>query len=64
MSSNTDELASIPYEVINDKSLNTQDYLFKLIIIGDTGKYLIHAIYVTLYYNRCWKELSSLKSNG
>lgn len=38
MNSNIDELSSIPYEVINDKALNTQDYLFKLIIIGDTGK--------------------------
>jgi Ras-related protein Rab-2A len=27
----------MPYEVIADKSLNTQDHLFKLIIIGDTG---------------------------
>ena len=39
MKTNIDELASIPYEVIQDKALNTQDYLFKLIIIGDTGKY-------------------------
>ena len=37
----TDELASIPYEVINDKSLSTQDHLFKQIIIGDTGKFLL-----------------------
>ena len=27
----------MPFEVISDKALNTQDYLFKLIIIGDTG---------------------------
>ena len=26
-----------PYEVISDKTLSHQDYLFKLIIIGDTG---------------------------
>ena len=38
MNSNIDELSSIPYEIIHDKALNTQDYLFKLIIIGDTGK--------------------------
>lgn len=25
------------YEVIGDKALSTQDHLFKLIIIGDTG---------------------------
>jgi Ras-related protein Rab-2A len=30
-------IQKIPYEVITDKSLNTQDHLFKLIIIGDTG---------------------------
>ena len=40
MNNNIDELASIPYEVISDKALNTQDHLFKLIIIGDTGKCL------------------------
>ena len=34
----TDKLASIPYEVIHDKQLATQDHLYKLIIIGDTGK--------------------------
>ena len=28
---------STPYEVISDKTLSHQDYLFKLIIIGDTG---------------------------
>ena len=38
--SNIDELASIPYEIIQDKALSTQDFLFKLIIIGDTGKNL------------------------
>ena len=35
--SSTDELASIPYEVIHDKQLSTQDHLFKQVIIGDTG---------------------------
>ena len=34
----TDELSSIPYEVVRDKTLTTQDHLFKLIIIGDSGK--------------------------
>ena len=29
-----------PYEVIADKTLANQDHLFKLIIIGDTGKLL------------------------
>lgn len=33
----TDKLASIPYELIADKQLTTQDHLFKLVIIGDTG---------------------------
>jgi len=35
--SQLEEMNKIPYEVINDRSLNTQDHLFKLIIIGDTG---------------------------
>ena len=52
-SNNVDELVSIPYEVIHDKALATQDYLFKLIIIGDTGKssneFTINA--------RCWQKL-------
>ena len=26
-----------PFEVITDKAITTQDHLFKLIIIGDTG---------------------------
>ena len=38
MNSNVDELQAMPYEVIQDKALSTQDELFKLIIIGDTGK--------------------------
>lgn len=33
-----EELKNIPYDIINDKALTDQDYLFKLIIIGDTGK--------------------------
>ena len=33
-----DELATIPYEVIRDKSVNTQEHLYKLIIIGDSCK--------------------------
>ena len=32
-----DELMQMPFEVIGDKALSTQDHLFKLIIIGDTG---------------------------
>jgi Ras-related protein Rab-2A len=28
---------AMPFEVIGDKALTTQDHLFKLIIIGDTG---------------------------
>ena len=37
--STTDELATIPYEVIRDKTLNHSDHLYKLIIIGDSGKF-------------------------
>ena len=43
--SSTDELATIPYEVIRDKTLNTHDHLFKLIIIGDSCKLTINSIY-------------------
>jgi hypothetical protein len=35
---NIDEISSVPYDVIQDKALPTQDHLYKLIIIGDTGK--------------------------
>jgi GTPase SAR1 family protein len=31
------ELQQIPYQIITDRLFNKQDYLFKLIIIGDTG---------------------------
>ena len=27
----------MPFEVLADKAITTQDHLFKLIIIGDTG---------------------------
>ena len=37
METNSQDIISLPYEVITDKALNTQDHLFKLIIIGDTG---------------------------
>jgi hypothetical protein len=33
-----DDLQKQDYEVIADKTLSNQDHLFKLIIIGDTGK--------------------------
>mmetsp|Transcript_22239 Transcript_22239/g.29766 ORF Transcript_22239/g.29766 Transcript_22239/m.29766 type:complete len:148 (+) Transcript_22239:19-462(+) len=32
-----DQLATIPYEVIRDKTINSFDNLFKLIIIGDSS---------------------------
>ena len=38
MNANVENLQNMPYEVIQDKALATQDELFKLIIIGDTGK--------------------------
>ena len=37
MNANLEKLNAVPYTVVNDKTLNHQDYLFKLIIIGDTG---------------------------
>ena len=59
--SNIDELASIPYEIIQDKALSTQDFLFKLIIIGDTGKNLNSLLKP---HSRRWKKLSSLQGDG
>ena len=59
--SNIDELASIPYEIIQDKALSTQDFLFKLIIIGDTGKNLS---FLLKPLSRRWKKLSSLQGDG
>ncbi len=41
MNSNVEWLQTIPHSVVNDKALVHQDYLFKLIIIGDTGKPLL-----------------------
>jgi len=38
MNSEIETLKTTPYEVIADKTLSNQDHLFKLIIIGDTGK--------------------------
>ena len=35
--SQLEDIQKVAYEVITDKALNTQDHLFKLIIIGDTG---------------------------
>ncbi len=32
-----EKVQRMSYEVLNDRALTTQDYLFKLIIIGDTG---------------------------
>ena len=38
MNTNAEKLASQPYEVITDKAIQNADEMFKLIIIGDTGK--------------------------
>lgn len=35
--SQVDQIKQIPFEVLADKAIPTQDHLFKLIIIGDTG---------------------------
>ena len=35
--SQVEQIKQIPFEVLNDRALTTQDHLFKLIIIGDTG---------------------------
>ena len=32
-----EQIKQIPFEVLSDKAIPTQDHLFKLIIIGDTG---------------------------
>lgn len=49
-----DQLATIPYEVIRDKTLNTHDHLFKLIIIGDSCKYGCAILSLTF---RNWLQL-------
>ena len=38
MNPDLDQIGKLSYSVIRDKSLTHQDFLFKLIIIGDTGK--------------------------
>lgn len=35
--SQVEQIKAIPFEVLTDKALPTQDHLYKLIIIGDTG---------------------------
>ena len=35
--SQVEQIKQIPFEVLSDKAIPTQDHLFKLIIIGDTG---------------------------
>lgn len=35
--STLEQIKQIPFEVLTDRALPTQDHLFKLIIIGDTG---------------------------
>jgi hypothetical protein len=37
MNDNLEKLTALPYQIINDKALVYQDFLYKLIIIGDTG---------------------------
>jgi small GTP-binding protein len=34
---NVEQIGKMSHEVLNDRALTTQDHLFKLIIIGDTG---------------------------
>ena len=35
--SQVEQIKQIPFEVLADRTLPTQDHLFKLIVIGDTG---------------------------
>lgn len=39
MNSNLAKLKEVQYSVIKDKNIAHQDFLYKLIIIGDTGKF-------------------------
>ena len=57
MLANIDELNSIPYEIIQDKALPNPDHLYKLIIIGDTGKSIKNKlIYVKVLVKVvCWR---------
>jgi len=45
-----EELQKQEYEVIADKTLSNQDHLFKLIIIGDTGKSKHFSIAIANFY--------------
>jgi hypothetical protein len=38
MNTNLEKLKGLSYSVIKDKNIAHQDFLYKLIIIGDTGK--------------------------
>lgn len=51
MNSDLERLKEIPYTVINDKALTHQDFLFKLIIIGDTGKFKVIFAYSTFKFD-------------
>ena len=56
-----DQLAQMPYDIINDKALVSQDFLFKLIIIGDTGKHFQAITYISGVGKSCL--LSRVMSN-
>lgn len=59
MMSNLDELNSIPHEIVQDKALPNQDHLYKLIIIGDTGKFANIFCVIALQASEkavCWQE--------
>ena len=71
--SSTDELATIPYEVIRDKTLNTHDHLYKLIIIGDSCKSTTtdhleikkeHRLNLNRCLYSCWKKLPVISRDG
>lgn len=65
MNSNLEKLKAIPYTVINDKALAHQDFLFKLIIIGDTGILILYNTFIILINDsRCWQELPLGKNHG
>lgn len=63
-STQADQLASIPYEVIRDKTLNTHDHLFKLIIIGDSCKFRLLDRITFDFGDSRWKKLSVVASDG
>ena len=64
----TDQLATIPYDIIRDKDLTSHDSMFKLIIIGDSCKYYLPMAIIRFMVfsvlGSCWQKLSAFSRHG